>query len=129
PPPAQPSPSSDPLGDALEAARESRRQTPQRQLTQFWRHLRTEIRVGIVALIAGAVLGVPTWIIGGMPSAAEVWREIRDFMDPSAPGTRFTVLIADLANDDAGRTQTQQLFESFDGHRGLTVMRTAHALR
>jgi len=126
PPHSEPS---DPLGEALAASRESRRLTPQRFLSNFWGDLRAQSRVVIVALMAGLVVGIPTWMVGGIPSAGEVERTFRDYMQARPSSTRFTVLIADLANDDAAKTKTQQLFESFDGHRGLTVIRTPHTLR
>lgn len=83
--------------------------------------VRREFKTQAIALLVAIGLGVPVWLLGGLPT----FRDLRRTWDarhvPPAPGTHFTILIADLTNDGT-RAQAHMLGELLQGQEGLEVV-------
>ena len=74
------------------------RKVRQRAARQF-SALRKEVRLGLIAALAGAIIGIPAWLLGGKPSFGEVVEAWNVRFASPADSTHFTMLVADLVGD------------------------------
>jgi hypothetical protein len=76
--------------------------------------------LGLGAFVAAYFKGLLDALLPS-PRRIARWMKGRDV--PPAPGTHFTVLIADLEGDDERLSQTRHVEAALDGHEGLEVVR------
>jgi tetratricopeptide (TPR) repeat protein len=76
--------------------------------------------LGIGAFVTAYFAGLLNALL---PSPARLLRWLKSLFVTRAPGTHFTVLIADLEGDDERFSQTSRIEAALDGHEGLEVVR------
>lgn len=82
----------------------------------------------LMALLVVAIIGLPAWLLGGKPTFNDVARWLGSLTIGNASETHFTILVADLADDESG-THTQDLVDVLQAVDGLRIMREPTALR
>lgn len=85
-------------------------------------------RKAVVAAVIAACVGLPAWLLGGLPTFQETSRYIRSVSAEAAPDTFFTVLLADLAGDDGKKTETVRLARALAANGGLEVVMLGRGL-